>query len=174
MEANDATAIYILGCYFANALCGFPHDNDTALELIVRAGELGKAEACCTLGYAYYSGNGGVERDRTKAKQFIELAAMSGDVNARCNLGIREENRGDMNMALNHYMIGVRSGHSGSLSKIKGLHSKGHVSKDEYAQALGVYKEYIDQIKSEQREKLPRIVIIIATISENRGVGIRR
>ena len=67
------------------------------------------AESYYNIGYAYYHGEG-VERDIEKAKHYWELAAIGGDADARYNLGILEENAGNMNRALKHYMIAVGCG----------------------------------------------------------------
>ena len=44
------------------------------------------------------------------ARHYFELAAMDGEVAARYNLGVTEENACNYDRALKHYMIAVRSG----------------------------------------------------------------
>ena len=87
VELGDAEAIFTLGCYYRNGDNGFPQDDDKALELFVRAGDLGHAKAYCNVGYAYSNGNG-VEIDKKKANHYYKLAAIGGNVYARCNLGV--------------------------------------------------------------------------------------
>ena len=58
-----------------------------------------------------------------------------------------------MNIALKHHMIAVACGHDKSLKKIRELFTNGHATRDDYAKALGAYQEYIDGIKSKQRDK---------------------
>ena len=50
-------------------------------------------------------------------------------------------------------MIGAGSGCKDSLKEIQDLYSKGLATKDEYAQALLVYQEYLDEIRSPQRDE---------------------
>jgi TPR repeat protein len=68
---------------------GVPQDFAKANKLYLKAGELGHATAYNNLGIAYNDGRG-VEVDKKKAIHYWELAAMSGDVYARHNLGCTE------------------------------------------------------------------------------------
>ena len=132
-------------------MCGYTQDYKKALELWHQAGELGYANAYNNIGYCYNSGRG-VEVDKGKAKQYYELAAMGGDSTARHNLGNNEARVGNIDRALRHYMISVRSG-SGSLDIIKELYTDGHVTKEDYMKALQLYQEYLKEIKSDQRDE---------------------
>ena len=152
MEMNDANAILSQGGHYFNGLYGLPQNHAKALELWHRAAKLGNADANYNIGNAYYNGTA-VERDMKKAIYYTELAAMGGDVNARCNLGGAEGNKGNMERALKHFMIAVRSGCADSLEYIKRLYSKGHATKDDYTNALRSYQAYVDEIKSDQRDK---------------------
>lgn len=84
VDAGNTEAIQNQGHYYQYGTNGFPQDYDKALELLLRAGQLG----CATNG----SGRG-VEQDEKKAVYYYELAAMKGDVNARYNLGVFEQVR---------------------------------------------------------------------------------
>ena len=150
VELGDAWSTFSLGCYYRRGDNGFPQDYDKALELFVRAGELGHAVAYNNVGYAYKYGNG-VEIDEKKANHYYELAAMRGNVDARYNLGVGEENAGNMKRALKHYMIAAGDGDDISLKEIQELYTNGHATKDDYAQALRAYQAYLAEIKSTQR-----------------------
>ena len=152
VEVGDADAIHNLAYYYNKGNFGFSQDYAKALELYLRSGELGCAAAYNKVGYAYDYGKG-VERDEKKASQYYELAAMRGDVCARHNLGIIEENKGDIDRALKHFMTAVEFGYSKSLVHIKGFFVTGLATKDDYAKALRAYQAYLDEIKSDQRDK---------------------
>jgi len=152
VEMNDPIAIYNRGIFYRDGKHGYPQEYTKALELYQQAGELGYAQAYCNIGYAYNNGEG-VEVDKKKGLHYYELAAMKGDVFARHNLGIREDNEGNMNRALKHYMIAVRNGHNESLKEIKDLYTKGHATKDDHTAALQLYQTYLGEIKSVQRDK---------------------
>ena len=150
VEVGDAKAILVVGNYYRRGEDGFTQDYDKALELFVRAGDLGHAKAHNNVGYAYDFGEG-AERDEKKANHYYKLAAMRGNVTSRYNLGNSETRAG--NVKLKHYMIAAEGGHNNTLKKIQKLYTNGHATKDDYATALRAYKAYLAEIKSPQRDK---------------------
>ena len=104
MAVGDAKATRNLaGCY-AGGRYDLRRNMAKAMKLWHRAGELGCTEAYCRIGYSYDNGSG-VERNEKKAKYYYELAAIRGNVPARYNLGISEEDAGNVNRAMKHWMI---------------------------------------------------------------------
>jgi len=152
IEAGDAEAMFNFGNYYRQGLYDFPQDYTKALELFHRAAELGFTAAYCNIGYAYKKGKG-VEIDEKKANHYYELAAIGGDSYARYNLGNGELEAGNIDRAVKHFMIAVRSGQNESLDEIKELYTSGHATKEEYAKALQLYQTYLDDIKSKQRDE---------------------
>ena len=148
MELCDAYAFYVMGDGYAHGRYGLPQDSAKAVELWHKAGKFGYTN----LGLSYYNGDG-VERDAKMARHYDELAAMEGIVAARYNLGIDEENAGNFDKALKHYMIAVRGGCPLSVKAIQRMYMNGHVAKDHYAKALQSHQAYINEIKSDQRDK---------------------
>ena len=151
VEKNGPSAIYNLGCDYRDGSWGYPKDHTKALELFHQAAELGYVEAYCCIGCAYENGTG-VEVDEEKAKHYYELAALKGCMYSRHNLGLVEEKAGNMDRALKHWMIAVRSGYSKSLNEIKELYSNRHASKEDYTKSLQSYQAYLGEIKSPQRD----------------------
>jgi len=152
VEAGDPIAMYSLGTFYRYGMNGMPQDYNKALEYCHRAADLGYSTAYNGIGSVYEMGIG-VEVDMKKATYYYELAAMGGDDSARYNLGVVEEERGNVNRALKHYMIAARSGSSDSLKKIKQLYSSGYATKEDYTKALQSYQAYLGEIKSIQRDK---------------------
>ena len=91
-----------------------------------------------------------------KAKYYYELAAMMGDIMARHNLGVWEENAGNTSRAMKHWMISASAGYDKALKVIREYFLKGHVTKDDFEKALRANKESKDEMKSEQREEAAR------------------
>ena len=152
-DLDDAEGIRNLGCCYDDGLYGLTQDHAKALELWHRAAKLGNATSYYSIGAAYDRGRG-VERDEKKAIYYYELAAMGGHATARYNLGISEGHRGNMDRALNHFMIAAGYGYQDSLEKIQEMFMNGwNAAKDDYAKALRVYQEYLDEIKSPQRDE---------------------
>ena len=153
VEAGNAEAIHRTGIYYRDGTNGFPQDHTKSLEFWHRAGELGYAHSYFNIGAAYDIGRG-VERDEKKARHYYELAAIGGDVDARHNLGVYECNAGNVDRAVKHYMIAVKSGDNDSLKQIQELYYPGgFVAKYEYTKALQLYQAYLSEIKSNQRDK---------------------
>ena len=153
VELDDANAIYTLGSFiYREGINGYTQDHTKALELFHRSGKLGYAGAYCNVGLAYIYGMG-VEFNKKKAIHYYELAAMKGCIISRGFLGDMEGKAGNMDRALKHRIIAVRSGDSDSLIKIRDLYSKGHATKEDYTTALRLYQKYLGEIKSVQRDK---------------------
>ena len=147
----DVNAMRMLGCYYQDGEMGLPQDHAKAIELWLRAGELGDAGSHHNVGNAYLHGLG-VERDTTKATYYYELAAMVGNVDARHNLGIFEKNEGNMERAVKHFMIAAGAGCDDSLKQIRNCFTNGHATKDDFEKALRAHKEAKDEMKSDQRD----------------------
>jgi tetratricopeptide (TPR) repeat protein len=154
VDMNDPIAILNFGCMYRDGTYGMQQDGIEALELWHRAAELGYAAAYYNIGIAYHFGYGNIEKDEKKAKHYFEVAAMRGDSEqARNNLGCIEGNAGNADRALKHFMIAAKDGSSNSLKSIKLMYKNGDATKDEYTKALRSYQAYLDEIRSDQRDK---------------------
>ena len=154
IEVGDARAMYNLGGYYSDGIGGFPQDRAKALELWHRAAELGYVHSYYNIGFAYHNGRA-VARDETKATHYWELAAIGGNAEARYNIGSIEVQAlaGNMDRALKHFMIAVEGGYNESLNTIQRMYSNGYATRDDYANALRAYQAYLEEIKSDQRDK---------------------
>jgi len=152
MKAKDPEAIYGLGCLYEEGnLEEYPRDILMAVKLWRLAAKLGHTGAYYNIG-AYYYGTD-VKRYKKKGKFYFELAAIGGDIMARYALGCEEEEAGNTDKALRHYIIAARSGGSNSLKKIQKLYSNGHATKEDYSTALQSYQVHLKEIKSSQRDQ---------------------
>ena len=149
--ADDPVAMCSLGGHYYRGERGLPQNCKKAMKLWIRAGELGCTEGYHNVGVSYDNGHG-VERDTTKAQHYYELAAMGGNVIARCNLGLLEVKAGNTDRAVRHWMIGARAGYDKSLKAIREGYVNGHVTKTDFEKALRAHKDAKDEMKSEQRE----------------------
>ena len=156
-EANDANAMRNLGCLYYDGSVGLPQDDNKAMDLWHRSGELGCARSYRNIAISYGCGQG-VERDEKKAKHYYELAAMGGDVEARHNIGKFEAKAGNMNRALKHWMISAGSGDDESLTGIRLLYMDGNATKDDFEKALRAHKESKDDMESDQRDEAAAIL----------------
>jgi len=152
VEAGDVKAIYGLGCDYYHGGGDVSQDYTKGLELFHRAGELGYAKAYTNIGSSFNIGRG-VKVDKKKAIHYFELAAMGGNAIGRHNLGILEENAGNMDRAIKHYIIAAGGGFNQSTNHIKELYGYGRATKENYMKALQSYQTYLSEIKSDQRDK---------------------
>jgi hypothetical protein len=153
VEAEDSMAIINMGGHYANGSYGLPQDYTKALQLWHRAGKLGNAQAYYNIAICYVNGKG-VEIDKKKATHYYELAAMGGDTTARHILGCIEGQEGNIDRVFKHFVIAVKDGYSESLESIRKMATNGKVTKDDYTKALKFYQAYLDEIKSDQRDKV--------------------
>ena len=152
VEVGDAHGIVNFGCYYSGGLYGLARDHDKAVELWHKAGKLGYANAYHNIGNAYYIGRD-VERDGKKADHYYELAAMGGHADARHNLGNSEARAGNWDRAIKHYMIAAGAGQNESVKGIQMLYTNGDATKQDYTKALLAYQEYLEDMRSEQRDQ---------------------
>ena len=87
-----------------------------------------------------------------RATHFFELAAMGGEAIARHNLGVNEENAGNIERAVKHWTISAGAGLDNSLEEIKECFMHGLVTKADFEKALRAHKESKDEMRSDQRE----------------------
>ena len=138
----------MLAGYYDRGIRGFPQDSAKANELLLKAGELGCADAYFNLGNAFHT-----QIDKKKAKHYWELAAMNGCVQARHNLGCMEAQAGNYHRAYKHYIISAKAGFKLSLDSVKEGFMKGLITKEEYTKTLRAYQKSQDEMKSEARDK---------------------
>ena len=141
----------MLGGLYDHGRYGLRQNMAKAHKLWLRAGELGCTSAYNDIGITYRTGEG-VERNMKKSMYYSALAAMGGDVTARHNLGCFEEEAGNMDRAVKHYMIAAGAGYDDSLKAIRDGFLNGQVTKDDFEKALRAHKEAKDELKSDQRE----------------------
>jgi hypothetical protein len=157
MEKGNAGAFYNLAVLYAHGRMGMPQNWAKANELLLKAGELGCAEAYFNLGNTYDNGRG-VEVDKQKARQYYEIAAINGSVHARHNISNVEGQAGNYHRAYKHCILAARAGFKPSLDEVKYGYTVGYVAKDEYANTLRAYQKSVDEMKSEARDKVEAIM----------------
>jgi len=152
MKLKDGEAFYHLGVHYKNGYCGLSKDLNKAIELYKQAVEFGSLEAHIFMANAYENGNG-VDQDFEKAIHHFEIASIRGHESARYALGWYEEQKGNMDRAMKHYLIAAKCGYDDGIEVVGRGYKAGLVTKDEYATALRTHQRTLDEMKSEQRSK---------------------
>ena len=156
MDKKDPEAIKFLGDQYLHGLLGLEKDASRAVELWTEAAELGSVDALYHLGLAHRDGEG-VGQDVSQCIHFYEKAAMLGHSMARHNLGCYENNHGNYDRAVRHFLISAKMGLEASLKEIKDMFTRGLATKTQYAEALRGYQDALEEIKSPDREDAERI-----------------
>jgi hypothetical protein len=152
VEANDALAMVNLGTYYQLGMLGLRQDNAKALKLFHKSAKLGNNIAHFNLSACYREGDIG-ENDTRKATYHTQLAAMAGNVQARCNLGSGEGRAGNMDRAYKHWMISANAGHDLSMKAVQEGYKSGFVTKDDHEKTVCAHGNSIDEMKSDDRDR---------------------
>jgi TPR repeat protein len=146
-EANDAASICLLANgYYCGQIGGQP-DRGKAMELYIRAAELGCSKAHYNLADIYKEGG-----DLKKAKFYYEAAAMAGDEVARNNLGTMEAHSRNMEQAVKHWMISASAGHCDAMDNLLMAFNDGRVSRETMDSTLTVCNNACAEMRSEARD----------------------
>jgi TPR repeat protein len=160
VEANDAGAISVVGNYYHHGRAGLQQDRKKAMEMYVRAGQLGCSKAHSHLGMLYHEGG-----DMKKAKFHFEAAAMAGNEGARYNLGIMEYNNGNMEQAIKHCIIAASAGDHKAMHELITFFEGGAVSRKSIDSTLTAYNNSCAEMRSEARDARIKIIIEIRRLN---------
>lgn len=73
---------------------------------------------------------------------------------ARHRLGCLDIKAGNIDKSIiKHHMFEVGLGHADSLKLIQAAFGDGYITKDDYEKALRSYQQYIEEVRSEQRNR---------------------
>jgi TPR repeat protein len=154
VEANDPASICLLANFYQHGHNGFQQDHAKAMELYVRAAELGSIRANCHLAGIYHEGG-----DVKKAKFQLEIAAMAGDEEARCIVGLMEFKSGNMERAIKHFIIAASAGHYKSMHQLRILFEQGCVSRESINSTLAAYNNSCAEVRSKARDACIRSLL---------------
>ena len=157
MEAGDADAFTEMGVSYMLGQRGMQQDTNKALGLMQRGAELGSTLAHYNLSCIFYTGEGELEIDETKGLYHRQQAAIRGCVMSRHNLGSYELEVGNMDRAMKHWMISAGNGCEESLNAIRDGFRNGYVMKDKYEKSLREYQAYINEVRSDPRNRAATI-----------------
>ncbi|KAL7531408.1 hypothetical protein ACHAWF_003757 [Thalassiosira exigua] len=139
---GDAEFIFYMGCCHQHGYHGLPKGEEKALELFLRAAELGSVRACLEIS----------RRDSTKTRHYLEKATKLGSARARYNLGCVENDEGNDIQVLNHWKIAAAIGFKDALEAVLVCYNRGLLSKEEYEGILRSSQKAKEEEWSKERE----------------------
>jgi hypothetical protein len=147
VKANDPVALRHMGgkCFHVG------DDEGAALEYWTKAADLGDLGAHYDLGVMYKKGEG-VEEDEEKSMRHWETAAIGGHPIARHALALCEEDNGNMERAVKHYIIAANLGYEKSMKELWKYYSDGNITKQDLEVTLRSHQAALDAMKSPQRD----------------------
>jgi hypothetical protein len=155
VEANDASAIYVLGNSYYYGQLGLLQDRDKAMELWTRAAKLGSSKAHYQLGCTYDA-----EGNSKKEKFHYEAAAMAGDEAARNNLGTMEYySGGNVERAVKHWTIAASAGSYHAMQCLLIAFNQGSTSRATIDATLIAYNKSCAEMRSGARDAAIRVSI---------------
>jgi len=153
VAVGDPCAYYSFGYNYFDGDYGLPKNSTRALLLWTEGARLGSVDAHHELGFLYESGAGGAEMRTDRAARHYEMAAMAGHPSARHYLGVLAATAGQMERALNHYMISAKMGSEHSLRAIQEMIEDGDATEGDCAEAVLGYQNSVGEMKSAQRDE---------------------
>ncbi|KAL7503325.1 hypothetical protein ACHAXN_001126 [Cyclotella atomus] len=151
VQKGNIYATKKLGQLYYEGKDGCQKDVAKAIEVLMKAGDLGIAGAYCSLGIIYYCEE--EFKDKEKSRYYLELAAIGDNITSRTILGDFDEEEGNLHRAYKHYMIAAICGNKDSLAKIQGGFNMGVVTKDEYENTLRTYQRMKDELTNDKRDE---------------------
>ena len=127
------------------------------LKNFSKAAGFDDVEAHFELSVLYGKGQG-VELDLKKELHHLEKAAIGGHPMARYNLACCEEDNGNHDRAMKHYIIAANLGDEDALDAVKHGFAHGYVSKEDFEAALRGHQAAVDATKSAQRDKAHKLL----------------
>ena len=147
VAVNDAASICMLAQHYHLGRAGFQRDHTKAMELYVRAANLGNSKAHYNMA-GIYQGVG----DLKKAKFHLEAAAMAGNEVARYRLGCMEVKSRNMDRAVKHWTIAASAGCFRAMDELRKFFKRSFVSRESINSTLTAYNNSCAEMKSESRD----------------------
>ncbi|EJK54003.1 hypothetical protein THAOC_26451 [Thalassiosira oceanica] len=158
VDAKDPDAIEFLATSYFDGDLGLQKDVPRAIELWTEAANYGDLTAQFVLGTMYLTGVG-VDQDSDISILLWQHSAIDGHPASRFELGHYENDNGNHELAVQHWIISAKLGYEESLEMINVMFKKGHATKAQYAEALRGYQNALEETKSAQREEADALFI---------------
>ena len=146
MEHEDPIAFNEMARRHWMGKCGVEVNVRKALDLTIRAAELGMAEAYDVISRGFPS----------KARACLEVSAKKGLSVAHEHLGEIEETSGNINTAIKHWAVAANAGSQSALNMLMKAFKNNQLSKEGLAQVLRAFQASTDETKSKAREDFRR------------------
>jgi len=153
MKKNNIQAFMSMAVKYKSGSDGLFQSDTRALEMYIRAAELGHADAYALVGDSYQNGKGLVEVNLSKALGFYEVSAKKGSVYAHRKLAqVHWRKTKNIQMSIRHYKVAARSGCQIEMDWLMKCYKRKLLSKEELTQTLRAFQASTAELKSKDRE----------------------
>ena len=152
MKKNNSHAFMRMATRYEEGNGVFQSDTK-ALEMYIRAAELGNVNACVGIGLCYKKGTA-VERDVSKSIEYLEVAAKKGSLIAHQYLATLNERHGNIQTSIKHVKVAASAGDQDSMDDLMKLYKEKALSKEDLTQTLHAFQTAKDLMKSKDRDAI--------------------
>ena len=131
---------------------GVIQSDSKALEMYIRAAELGFAEAFGKLGSYYQLGVAPVELDMSKALAFYEICAKQGSVRMHRMLSEIHGRNGNHQESIKHLKVAASAGEQDAMALSMKFYKVGLLSKEDLTKTLRAHQTSLNEMKSTERD----------------------
>ena len=161
-KAGHHSTFFHVGRHYFFGQMGLPQDKGEGIKWWRRAAEVGVSIAIFSLGICYEEGDG-VEQNLDRALEYCQKAAELGNIDAFVAVGRLCIQKGEMDEAVLNLRKAVICGLS-DIDQFNGLRAcyRGeYITKEEYAFTLRENQKATDEMKSESREKVKKLSLML-------------
>jgi len=152
MKKNVSGAFMMMGGFYKSGEKGLFQSDTKALELFIRAAELGCANAFAVIAKYYFEGRV-VEQDESKALEFWEVAAKKDSVGAHEDLALVHKRNGNVGLFIKHLKLLANAGDQLSMDTLMKCYREVELlTKEELAETLRAFQAAKNEMWSEGRD----------------------
>jgi len=150
MKKNNPDAFILMGNRYKQGE-GVIQSDTKALEMIIHAAELGKAEAYALIARHYDRGTA-VEQDESKCQAFYEISAKKGCVQAHRWVALFHAMNGNTQNSMKHLNVAACAGDQVAMDGLMEAYKAGGIAKEDLTQTLRASQTSKNEMKSKDRD----------------------
>ena len=142
-----------LQCISGEGGLGLPVAQAKCIDLLLQSADLGFPDSQYQLGFYYYDGEMGLERNEDEALKYFKEAAEGGDIRARNNLACTKAASGDHVAAMRHFRLSAAGGSRESMENLIMCFEYGWLHHSDLAKTLPAFYRTRAELMSEDRDQ---------------------
>ena len=151
LKKNNCDAFMQMSSHYERGDGVFQSDTK-ALEMRIRAAELGNPNAYAIIGNYYRQGKG-VEQDKSKTLEYLKVAAKKGSIEAHQTLARCNVRNGNFDKGMRHWRVAASAGDQDSMDDLMKAYKAKLLSKEELTQTLRAFQTSSNELKSKDRDE---------------------